>query len=69
MKPMVFASAFPSEAGDYENLRESLGKLQLNDPSLGWEPETSQALGYGFPLWLPGPVPHGDRAGTPGARV
>ncbi len=48
MKPMVFASAFPSETADYENLRDALGKLQLNDPSLVWEPETSQALGYGF---------------------
>ncbi len=48
MKPMVFASAFPSDAADYTNLREALGKLQLNDASLTWEPETSQALGYGF---------------------
>jgi GTP-binding protein LepA len=48
MKPMVFASAYPSDAADYNNLREALGKLQLNDPSLVYEPETSQALGYGF---------------------
>jgi GTP-binding protein LepA len=48
MKPMVFASAFPSEAADYENLRDALEKLQLNDASLTYEPESSQALGYGF---------------------
>jgi GTP-binding protein LepA len=48
MKPMVFASAFPSDAADYTNLREALAKLQLNDASLTWEPESSQALGYGF---------------------
>jgi GTP-binding protein LepA len=48
MKSMVFASAYPSEADDYISLREALGKLQLNDASLTYEPETSQALGYGF---------------------
>ena len=48
MKPMVFASAYPSDAADYNNLRDALGKLQLNDASLVFEPETSQALGYGF---------------------
>jgi GTP-binding protein LepA len=48
MKPMVFASAFPSDAADYENLRDALEKLQLNDASLTYQPESSQALGYGF---------------------
>ena len=48
MKPMVFASAYPSEAADYIALREALGKLQLNDASLTFQPESSQALGYGF---------------------
>jgi GTP-binding protein LepA len=48
MKPMVFASTYPSDAADYNNLREALGKLQLNDAALTFEPETSQALGYGF---------------------
>jgi GTP-binding protein LepA len=48
MKAMVFASAYPSEAGDYLGLRDALAKLQLNDASLSFEPETSQALGYGF---------------------
>jgi GTP-binding protein LepA len=48
MKPMVFASAYPSEAADYIALREALSRLQLNDASLTFQPETSQALGYGF---------------------
>ena len=48
MKSLVFASAYPSEAADYLALREALAKLQLNDASLSFEPETSQALGYGF---------------------
>lgn len=47
-KPMVFAGIYPAEADDYPDLREALEKLQLNDASLTFEPETSQALGYGF---------------------
>ncbi len=47
-KPMVFAGIYPAEADDYANLREALDKLQLNDASLVFEPETSQALGFGF---------------------
>ncbi|HQE92273.1 MAG TPA: translation elongation factor 4 [Anaerolineae bacterium] len=47
-KPMVFASLYPAEAEDYENLRDALEKLQLNDASLTYEPETSQALQFGF---------------------
>ncbi len=47
-KPMVFAGIYPVEADDYPELRESLEKLQLNDASLTFEPETSQALGFGF---------------------
>ena len=48
MKSMVFASVYPSDAADYLSLRDALSKLQLNDASLSYEPETSQALGYGF---------------------
>jgi len=48
MKSMVFASAYPSEASDYISLREALEKLQLNDASLNFQVESSQALGYGF---------------------
>ena len=48
VKPMVFASLYPSEADDYVDLRDALEKLQLNDASLTFEPETSQALQFGF---------------------
>jgi GTP-binding protein LepA len=47
-KPMVFAGIYPVDADDHSNLRESLEKLQLNDASLTYQPETSQALGFGF---------------------
>jgi GTP-binding protein LepA len=47
-KPMVFAGIYPVENEDYENLKEALEKLQLNDASLSYEPETSQALKFGF---------------------
>ncbi len=46
--PMVFCSLFPVDASDYEKLRDSLGKLALNDASLHYEPENSTALGMGF---------------------
>jgi GTP-binding protein LepA len=48
VKPVVFAGLFPTDSADYEILKESLGKLSLNDASLDYEPETSQALGFGF---------------------
>ena len=47
-KPMVFTGLFPVDNKDYENLRDALDKLHVNDPSLTWEPETSIALGFGF---------------------
>jgi len=46
--PVVFCGLFPVDAADYERLRESLGKLRLNDSSFHYEPETSAALGFGF---------------------
>jgi GTP-binding protein LepA len=48
VKPMVFAGIFPIDNDDFEDLRDSLEKLQLNDASLVFEPETSVALGFGF---------------------
>lgn len=48
VKPMVFAGIYPVEADDYEELRSSIEKLQLNDASLSFEPESSAALGFGF---------------------
>lgn len=48
VKPNVFAGIFPIDAADYEVLRDSLEKLQINDAALSYEPETSDALGFGF---------------------
>ncbi|WP_102372335.1 translation elongation factor 4 [Enorma phocaeensis] len=47
-KPMVYTGIFPIDNKDYENLRDALEKLRVNDPSLIWTPETSVALGFGF---------------------
>jgi len=48
VKPMVFAGIYPVDTTDFEELRSSMEKLQLNDAALVWEPETSAALGFGF---------------------
>ena len=48
VQPVVFCGLFPTDAADYEQLRDSLAKLRLNDASFEYEPETSAALGFGF---------------------
>ncbi|MFP3344834.1 elongation factor 4, partial [Halomonas sp. SIMBA_159] len=47
VKPQVYAGLFPVSSDDYENFRDALGKLSLNDASLFYEPESSAALGFG----------------------
>ena len=48
VNPMVFCGIYPADGSKYDDLREALGKLKLNDASLSYEPETSVALGFGF---------------------
>lgn len=48
VKPMVFAGIYPTDSAEYEELRDALAKLHLNDASFGYEPDTSDALGFGF---------------------
>ena len=50
VQQMVFAGVFPTDSADYDDLRDALGKLSLNDASFTYEPETSDALGFGFRL-------------------
>ncbi len=66
VKPQVYAGLFPISSDDFEAFREALAKLSLNDASLIYEPESSEALGFGFRLWIFRHVAHGNCARTPG---
>ena len=68
-KRMVYCGLFPSEGQDFEELRDALSRLSINDPSFEFEPETSEALGFRFPLRFSRAVAHGDRAAAVGAGV
>ena len=67
--PVVFCGLFPADAAEFEQLRESLSKLRLNDSSFHFEPEIERGAGLRLPLRLPGPAASRDRAGAAGARV
>ena len=69
MNPMVYCGLYPADGAKYPDLRDALEKLQLNDASLQFEPETSIALWIWISLWLFGTSPSGDYSGASGERV
>ena len=66
---MVYCGLYPSDGQDFSELRDALNKLAINDPSFEFEPESSDALGFGFPLRISRFVAHGNRATTTGAGI
>jgi GTP-binding protein LepA len=69
VKPVVFSGLYPAVATDYDELRDALEKLQLNDSSFQYHADSSDALGLGVPPGVFGPAAHGDCPGTPGTGV
>jgi GTP-binding protein LepA len=67
--PVVFCGLFPVDAADFERLRDSLAKLQLNDASFHYEAESSARFGLWIPLWVPGSFTFGNHSRTPRARI
>ena len=67
--PVVLCGLFPVDADDFEKLRDSLGKLRLNDASFHYETETSRRAGLRLPLRLPRPAASGDHPGAADARI
>ena len=69
VQPVVFCGLFPVDAADFEKLRDSLGRLRLNDASFTFETESSAALGFGFRCGFPRAAPPRDHPGAADARV
>ena len=64
MNPMVYCGLYPIDASKFNDLRDALEKLELNDSALQFEPETSQALRIWFPLWFPRTSSYGNHSRT-----
>ena len=64
LNPMVFCGLYPIDSAKYNDLREALERLELNDSALQFEPETSQALGFGFRCGFLGFASYGNHSGA-----